>query len=689
MKLPTNTPVAIKLGLRDLGNNKVATGALIVILGLTIALTLPMLLSRHLEPWNSRLSAFVQTSVNFHEGGTGTPLHAQLVVNSLDTSTEDPAIIESAGLELLPAYLGWAGALDYVYPIEVENGSVEQYYPPVTTWTAQWTAEEYAAQINGLKGSLPTAPDEVAVSHDFAERMSLDTPHPQPSIGDVVNLELPQGPTPLTVVGTFNEATVQAEALVFSSDSQAMWSTPTGSPIPSYIGLGPELSEAAEEQLISRISHNYPYMTWQNWITRNQQESPDFQRKIASTQPLSLYEKSYGYTDSMSFLLPGILGLITLLSIPLYWQNYRRRSQQLKQLARAGAPAGPLWLTQLVPGLVVGLGAAALGFVGGTVLHYYTYGPGGLSRQLPISVGNTWLYGLIVSLAAGIAPMLVASLFPRVMDWLSSRTRATSPEHSEEGHLRSAPAPVKGGLSAPLLLILTGMGVMSVSAISASANTVYTGLGIGFITLIAASYFLVFHVIPRLNSRLSNKELAPRLAARELNQNRAATVNAIMPIATLIGLGAAIGVIARQHQLEPDNDASTYTEPVLLISLVILALTSVTVFFIALRGSEETRELTTGLNLQGVTAQTLQSISGYRSLLITSIAAVLGYVLGTAVGIILMVYRGNFEINTYFRPMAALPDVSVVICVVLPVVFSYLLGQLAHTLNSRQLAAVA
>gem|GEM_PF-6365258 len=689
MKLPANTPVAIKLGLRDLGNNKIATGALIVILGLTIALTLPMLLSRHLEPWNSRLSSVTISGVTFHDGGARTSHAAQLVINGIDLSTGGLDLFTPAGLRPLPGYLDWAGALDYSVPMELEDGTVEQYNPPATAWTAAWTDEDYAAQIAGLDGRLPTAPSEIAISDDFAEHVSLNTTVTQPSIGDVLNIELPQGPTALTVVGQYQAATLPAQALLYSVDPQAMWSTPTGTPMPTYIGLGPALSEPAAEQLITNISELFPHLIWQNWITRNQLESPQFHLNMASTTPFSPAEGPYSPTDSMSFLLPGILGLITLLSIPLYWQNYRRRSKQLGQLARAGAPAGPLWQTQLVPGLVVGLSAATLGFVGGTILHHYTYGQAGNSPQMPISVGNTWLYGLLVSLAAGILPMLVASLLPRVMERLNMRTSRTSPKLKTENEPRTAPQPVDGGLSAPFLFLLAGIGVMSASALVATADTVFAGLALGFTVMIIASYFLVFRIVPRLSAKFSGKELAPRLAARELNQNRAATVNAIMPIATLIGLGAAISVIGRQHQLEPDNDAAAYGNTALLVSLVILALAIFTVFFIALRSTEETRELTTGLELQGVSKEPLQAISGYRSLLITGVAATLGYVLGTAIGIILMVYRGNFESNTYFRPMAALPDVVVVICVVLPVVFSYLLGQLAHSINSKQLTATA
>lgn len=687
MNHPTkNLPLALRLGLRDLASNKVATGVLIAIVALVIGVLAPALISARLSAYDARVWFMTDQAATYEPDTNGAPTAIQATTPGYVSFEQTQDMLAEVGLRALPQHLGLLTFPEFPDPFTVDllaqNPDAAQDYPDgipsaqVERWDSQWTDQDLQKLVPLLDGRLPEAKNEIAVERAEA---AIDQPVllPDLQVGQTVKVGKDGKQSEATVVGTYAAAPYLPEVLSYSASPGA--AEPASLTV-AAIGVGTPFTDEQALNLAAQFSTTFNDY-WGSWSVRNLSLSPELAHTAAAASPLNPFELSMNSAQPLPIAFVGVLAFVSLLSVPLLWQNHRRREMQTEVLRRNGLSERSIWLTRLIPGLIVGLAAGALGLLISLAIIRLTGGNFGYSTAFGLGTNYAWAYLLALCLAAGVISMVVASVISQLVDLVAGKREPVSGD--------GAPVvPARRGFTFPFMLLLVGFGAMATIALRQSPPMADWAMALWFVPVIAGSYVLVGRMLPHVAGRFAEARLPLRLGAKELLIHRSASINAIIAVALLTGIGAAITVIERQHNIENQDPSRGYLEPAIWIAAIIAVLVLMVLYYVTLRSPEELTRTRSGLLRQGVDEETLIAADSHKALLVAGVGGTVGYVLGTITGTLLMVYRDQGDDVYAFKPLAMLPDLTTLIAIVLPVALAYVAGRLAGGRN-RKVSLVA
>jgi hypothetical protein len=477
-----------------------------------------------------------------------------------------------------------------------------------------------------------------------------------------------------------------------------------------YFAFGPPLSQADTQDLALAISNAPDALPDPvDWGIASLSDNKELRIQVASTIPLdsefSGTSTPLGINEFVVELLlvaAGVLALITVISVPLYWQNSRRRKLQFAQLERNGVGRYGRLASRLVPALVIGLSAGALGLAGAIwrysrVEDYVVPG-----SELPMLVHATALT-ITASFILGLFPPLVASFLAFAAERKSGASLLREVGESAEQN----PVPNRQRLShgqVASIAALVGLALIVPSALWGNGHVSIrnwsdvvplAGMLIGFGAIVVAVYCAPAALLPRVFKAGTRLPLAARVAGREITGKLGSSINAIVPVTAIVGIGSAASVIARQHYLE--GRGSVYESVHLQVAAYLLPVILLIVFFSLLQSPDELRQSKSALSHQGVLPSEVAVIDGYRAVILTAVATVLGYLVGTLAGVMVLIFRHVEtqdmccmpEADTTFKIAALAPTLATLIIVVVPLLLAFPVGWIAGRRNARLVAATA
>lgn len=676
-----NLPVAIKLGLRDLRNNKIATGILVSVLAIVIALTLPGVMIDHARPIVERVNSYTSQPQRFpapQATDTAAPNGNTVQASLENASPSAPSAFESVGLEAIPLVHGsvsfpllesnYAQCEGSERAQTIADFGADACVLGAAYSAADWNDQKLSEQVNLVSGRLPANATEIAFEVS-AEYPVIGNDY---AIGSVLEAASAQGTSPLTVVGHFSTVPWNDNALLHSDFAAPV----DGSTSTELLGFGPELSSEQAISLATQFmdveNSEQPY--WFSSTVTKFYTDHDTLTRAATKIPLDEIETYSSNNGTFSSLiLVGLLTLVTLISVPLYWQSHKRRAAQFELLDRTGLSSGRLVLSRMLPALVTGLLAA----VGGLLLVW-----SGLFNfmfinywGMEVAVGNVYSfsYSAGVALLAGMVPVAIASVLPVLTERLSS-TRVPAQAASKREATSRTKSALFGGVAVLCGLLLAFGSAQFSSAGSVSGFSPITGMVAGLVVVIVGAYFVAAALLSTISRRSSEWPLVRRLAAQELARSMGATVNLVIPLAILTGIGCASTVIGRQHDFEYID--RNYLELFSVVAMILCLLIILVLMFSVRRTPEELASSRSSLTTQGVFDSEISAINGWRCFILATVSCLTGYILGTVIGAILMIYRAHTD-GMPFIPQSMLPDLTTIIVVVLPISLAYLIGKLS------------
>lgn len=712
-------PVYIRLALRDLKQNIVGSFVLAIVLGLAIAMTLPGLIDVYQRPHAQRVhfqindtSSHARLFSGSTVDGNGQALHALMLDAQQPEKINDS--MTSVGLEPLEVIRAEVSFSDIPDPnTELSNAvlGTENFLYDFTLQVsnADWTDERPNTDITMIEGRLPRSAQEIAVNTQAlapyaatsegktmedsalvdAAKTFISTAQTKFALGSTLQGEIGGTSSTLTVVGWYSSETFTSALGVstLSEDDTALVHQ-------DILGYGSALSDNQAIDLARDFSTEQQ-AEWSHWGIRNLTEDPAVAQRAAFAIPLNQSERESEpsqYPSEPSVQTALILaGFISLISIPLHWQNRRRRSQELTQLSRAGMSGRQQVVTQLIPAIAVGLGAAIIGLALG-LLFLDPIGRFWASDLMPLTAGRSLLLAVTAAVALGLIPTLIASIIPQII----SRVAPNSELDDEESAMARKPIEAStvgtrsdtSGESAksriqdlmlPVMLMALGIIIACLTA-AGESNIAPAAYCIATMMILVGTYYWFSRLFDLISSAVASKRVPLRLAARELCLQRVSSINAAVAIALVSMLGVTIATIFKQHAIEYGPDRH-YTRDALIIASVLTVLLLAILYVVSLRGDTELRNLRTPLTQQGLHDEELRLIDGYRTLILAVLGCVTGYLLGTGVAAAALITRITNGPSLKLEPLTFVPSSATFVAVIVPILAAFYIGQLAGQRN--------
>ncbi len=714
-RITENLPTPIKLGLRDLNQNKLPTVVLILLIAAIIAAFLPPAMHQQTMRWHLRSAEIVTAQEYFAQSLEKENNPDLQAAWTFYAGSEAPDLSE-LNLQISQMTTGFISFPDFNAP-EMEVNPEVVYATAATSavMSADWSDPNLPAKPTFTQGRAPEANNEIALSHELLQHFpGMDTL----AVGDTLTVGTDQFTDSdqhgtYTVVGLYDfPSSDDSQPTLVSYYRSSLLASETivedALLLDRYFAFGPPLSPADTQDLALAISNAPDALPDPvDWGIASLIDNKELRIQVASTIPLdsefSGTSTPLGINEFVVELLlvaAGVLALITVISVPLYWQNSRRRKLQFAQLERNGVGRYGRLASRLVPALVIGLSAGALGLAGAIwrysrVEDYVVPG-----SELPMLVHATALT-ITASFILGLFPPLVASFLAFAAERKSGasllREVGESSElvHTPRGALQH-PGPVAAiagiaGITLILVSALAGDGEVGLDSWHTGASVL--GMIVGLCLIVVAIYFGLAALLPHLSSASSRWPLAARIAAREVAGRLGSSISTIIPVAAIAGLCGAMSVIGRQHYLE--SREPTYASAPIEIAAYLLPVVLLVVFFSLLQSTEELRHSKSALSHQGVLAHEVAVIDGYRAVILTAVASPLGYLVGMFAGSMVLVYRQvetqdwccGPGADTTFKVAALAPTLGTLIIVVVPLLLAFPIGWVAGRRNARLVAA--
>lgn len=379
-------------------------------------------------------------------------------------------------------------------------------------------------KVEGVLGGFPTSSDEVLVSPALRDR-GFD-------VGDAIRIG-PDGTTATVVgVGVFTENARGVSVLTRPGLLEL-------SGLPTFLLNRPTPVGWAEVLKLNRAGVSVHSRA----VVLDPPPADQVDPRLAQLQNPNSEERTV-----LGIIVTSVLIEVVLLAGPAFAVGVRRQQRQLALLAATGANRGQLRRTVLAGGVVLGLGASALGAGLGLLLsaglvlgvnHYrpYTFGPLDITWWV---VGAMAALGTLAALAAALVPARQASKLDVVA--------ALTGRRAEAGSSRGWPLAgvALAGAGAAITLVLgTRRGGETMVAI----GTIVAVLG-----LVALMPFLVGQV-----GRLARRLPVPlRIAVRDSARHRTRTAPAVAAVMgvvagmTALAIGGTSDALERQATYTPE-----------------------------------------------------------------------------------------------------------------------------------------
>lgn len=712
-------PVYVRLALRDLKQNLLGSLVLTVILGITIALTLPGLIGSYQAPYSQRVHYQVHPdNKNVLPFSTSTQSADNTAVQAVVFEAQQPEKIKdsmkSVGLETQEVSHSEINIPEVPNPetqfLNATLGASEDqdsFRPQVSN--ADWSDSRLTSTITMVEGTFPRTAQEIALNVQTlvpfaatpegqtmedaqaveAAKTFVSTAQTTLAVGNSVRVEMGDSSTTLKVVGWYSsEDFPSAIGATTSFDNSAVFTSH------DLRGYGPALSDDQALSL-ARAFSNEQQFAWVDWGIRNLSNNPTLAERAAFSIPFNQFEREDNRYSSEPSLQTALVlgGVVALISIPLHWQNRRRRSEELTQLNRAGMSGRQQVATQFIPAIAIGLGAATIGLALGLILidPISTFWAQDL---MPLTSGNSLLIAVGIALGLGVIPTIFASTIPQVLSQIAVHAEgndeelASTTRAARNGSYATTGSATAGKeqdasrfrrLALPIALLALGLLIACLTAkgnsfFAPGAYCVAAGL------LLIGSHYWFSRLFDVLSTAAANKRVSLRIATRELSLQRVSSINAAIAITLISTLGVAIAMIFRQHAIEY-GPAWGYNKVALLVASASAILLLAIMYFISLRGSHELRNLRSPLAQQGVDDSQLRRIDGHRTLILAVVGCATGYVLGTGIAAAVLIGRVNNSSSPGIEPLALLPNAASLIVVFVPIAAAFYIGQLAGQRN--------
>lgn len=708
--LLSRLPVGARLGLRDLTDNKAASVVLVVFLAIIIGVAMPLLLTNHTSTYASRAYQYgTQPEQSIYASPTLPGFQVQAIVNSTHAGVDNE--LEKAGLQAVQTHSANAAIpaiSDPWWPEcaqEIEQERLKDCAYSTSLTAANWSDPALAAQTKVLAGKLPTQFLEIAIMRTPDNPQELNAA----SVGESLEILVGERLFEYTVVGILDDSAHIKTHAIFGTNSFS----------PSllteqHLGLGPDLSDQQAYDLglaLNNLTPSDPWTFttgWDDWNLRAFEQNSTLMFAAAKDYPIGrgdLMLNSAYETSLTIWVFIAVLLLITLLSVPMFWQNHKQKTMQELQLKRSGASAFQLSLMRVTPALVLGVSAAILGVLGSfavmVLIGHNEFETSLWKLRLSVSVG----FLIVVPLISGVAPALIASFLPDLTQRFSTYA---SIRFTAVRHRFDRPWSVVW----PVFLLASAILVAILNALSANAkqeSQLYAIYAVCGAAVLISAYWLYSWVFTRIayatnasgagsmsdvggsrkdhrvfatSSDASSPPLALRIAAKELQLSSGSAINTCIPITVLTVIAGFATVSGQQHDftyLGQGTLSYPYLDNFLPFSVMIGILILLLAYLVAAQTSTEIQNHRLALARHGMPQRHITAIDGYRALIVTALGGISGYLLGTLLGAFAMIGWVNGYENATFNFRSLLPDANILIAVIAPIALSYLAGKLAGT----------
>ncbi|MFD2838969.1 hypothetical protein ACFSYH_00055 [Populibacterium corticicola] len=696
-RITENLPTPIRLGLRDLNQNKFATLALILVLTGLISFFVPALLSDYVGGWRWNSDTIVRSHERFSQSAEKEQ-HPDLQA-AWQADSIDPAIDGAAyGLETVRVAADTLFFPDFQEP-EYDEAEISL---PVYVYATDWDSPRSIVPVTFTQGRAPRSGNEIALSTSISFR---DPELEKLRVGDTVRVSTQMEPDAdsrtFNIVGLYEQQWGDISLFpVQRADAIVTPHNQLGHELSSdqFFAFGRPLSNVDASGLLREISRLYAVNELGNydWAIANLVDSKDLRRQAVETFPVYSF---WGTNEAVYSLLMsfGAVSLVTVVSVPLYWQNARRRKLQFAQLERNGMTRNSRLLSRLTPALIVGVTAAALGFVGSVWRFSYMSSSEYVRSELPLlSHGVT--FSITFCLIFGLLPPLAASLLAYAAERGSAHSLLRDVgESAEQTYVPARPFDRSRRvgialwvLAIPLMWFSAHFGAEPSRLHNIRDLVLLLGMLCGFGLLVVGFYFVLAALLPAISVRGRRWPLAARIAARDVAGRLGSSINTIVPVTVLVGLGVVWSVISRQHYLEDFEE--TYADTPFTVAAWLLPVVVLVLFFSLLLSSDELQRSRSALSHQGVLPVEVSMIDGFRAVILACVGVVFGFVLGTFVGAMLMVLRAEESFagfDTTFRVASLMPTPATAFIVLVPLLLAFPVGWIAGRRNARLVTATA
>lgn len=673
-------PVAIRLALRDLKNNKLRALSFGLLIALTLGLLLPSLVAPQISmiDWGARNS--MQQAPGFR--ASSMPERQLLAVFPGAGNTEEEF------LELYPRAsvfeeLVLVPQIDVVF-----NDGTD-----LTPWGIRVTSALYdqvplAQTITVLEGRTPAKPGEVALDLEgLAGYPDVAAVFADMSVGQTRTFDTNLGRTTLTLVGTFSPNLPHLGSLMFPivvapgtfimpSQDEEEYIDWLGGNFGMAFGTAELEMESATRIAESFVGSLEPFQfSIASSSMENAQEFQFQMSRIAGGQPIdsSAYAK---------ITLLGVLVFLAVIGVPMFTLSNQRRQEEMVQLRRSGASTLTLWGSLVTSAFLVAGGAAFLGLLGAFVMLRIRF------PLLPLHIvyaSENVAAVVIAAILGAFGTALVAASIPAFFTLQSTDQLSTAqPVAAEPIGPKRTSTPVQSKFV--WLTLGIGTAVLLYGLFSAAAsNYQTTGLGtliLGAIILLVGVYLLVPILLNRLVSVTRAQSLPLRLAVRELATRPATTITAIVPVAFVSAFITIFGVISRQHYFEgvryygqPDASYSMVF-PILWVPIgagILIVLLTLNATYLSLPQLQQDR---TALQNMGQPSTQTSHTEGTRAALMAGLGVAVGTTVGVLLGLVILTFRyltAGEQIPLH--PGALWAWETYLLAVVLPVAAAYLGGR--------------
>jgi putative ABC transport system permease protein len=398
---------------------------------------------------------------------------------------------------------------------EVEVGGGRLYAPALEV---DLTSPLGSGLVELADGRLPATTGEVAVSAALARRGA--------DVGDEVEI----GGAARTVVGIAESRTDQGPFVT----------GPLGA-----LGLD-DTQVASARYLVGGAP-----VTWDDVEALNADGVLVLSRAVVEDPPAEAEaieaEVGYSVVDdgvvvSGALIVVMVLLEVVLLAGPAFAVGARRQARTVALLVTGGATPAQVRTLVLASGVVLGVGAAVVGVLGGiAVAAVVPWGLEQAAAQWPwvdrqVSGGRLGPFdvpwGAVLAVAAfGVVSALLAAVVPA---WLASRTDVVAVLAGRRGDDRPGHrSPVVGA-------VLVALGVAA--AVGGAVDRDERLVAFGAVPLVIGTVLLVAPLLALLGRSAARLPLALRFAVRDSARHRSRTVPAIAAVAATVAGAVALGI---------------------------------------------------------------------------------------------------------------------------------------------------
>ncbi len=469
--------------------------------------------------------------------GTDAVLSPKTEFNSSFSQTEKLPASLVGRVRALPQVEKAAGAMQAFGALVVDGKPVTQFGGPNLVFGM--TPEPFDP-TSPVEGRDPSAPGEIAVSHDLAKDHGIE-------VGDRVGLETSHGTKQVTVVGLVDfggsgSAAGYGFTMATPGDIQR-WYDQEGQVGQISVAARPGVSP---EALVSAIRSIVPASVK---VQTGQQNADEQAKQISSSINSFLGPALLAFAGAA--LLVGAFIIFNTFSI-----SVAERTREFASLRTLGATRGQVLRSVAVEALTIGVFASVAGLFGGVL---FAKGIGALFKAAGAGIPTENLIlatrTVIVALAVGIGITMVAAIGPAVR-----ATRIPPALALEEG---ARLAPSRASRFAPYIAAVVTLGGLALLVYglfgSGPAADKLLGMGGGavllFIGLALVAKYIVRPIAAAIGLPLERLSSVVGQLARE-NAQRNPARTALTAAALMVGLGLVVFVAVFTAGLKASIDGA-------------------------------------------------------------------------------------------------------------------------------------